>query len=43
LVADVLARSVAETGEQVLPTFPDVVDSNKSMVFSIAWHFLRDR
>ena len=42
-MADVLIRSVAAAGEQVLPAFPDVVDSNKSMVFSIAWHFLRDR
>ena len=42
-MADVLTRSVAGTDEQVLPAFADVVESNKSMVFSIAWHFLRDR
>jgi RNA polymerase sigma-70 factor, ECF subfamily len=26
-----------------LPTFPDAVEAHKAMVFSIAWHFLRDR
>ena len=26
-----------------LPGFVDAVDQNKAMVFSIAWHFLRDR
>ena len=25
-----------------LPTFPDAVEANKAMVYSIAWHFLRD-
>ena len=42
-MADVLTRPMAGTSEQALPAFPDVVDSSKSMVFSIAWHFLRDR
>lgn len=28
---------------QRLPTFAEAVDRNKALVFSIAWHFLRDR
>jgi RNA polymerase sigma-70 factor (ECF subfamily) len=30
-------------GEVPLPTFAEAVELNKSMVFSIAWHFLHDR
>jgi RNA polymerase sigma-70 factor (ECF subfamily) len=26
-----------------LPTFAEAIETNKAMVFSIAWHFLRDR
>ena len=29
--------------ETALPSFADAVDTHKAMVYSIAWHFLRDR
>jgi RNA polymerase sigma-70 factor, ECF subfamily len=35
------AAAVRETAE--LPSFAEAVDLHKSMVYSIAWHFLRDR
>ena len=42
-----LTESVAKRGAQEepksLPTFVEAVDQNKAMVFSIGWHFLRDR
>lgn len=42
-----LTESVARQGAQEepkgLPTFAEAVDQGKAMVFSIAWHFLRDR
>jgi len=34
---------VVAAQEAVLPTFAEAVERNKSMVFSIGWHFLRDR
>ncbi|HEX4228448.1 MAG TPA: sigma-70 family RNA polymerase sigma factor [Bryobacteraceae bacterium] len=34
-------RAQAEITE--LPAFAEVLDQNKAMVFSIAWHFFRDR
>jgi len=43
-----LAISAAQKGipdvrSDVAPPFADVVEIHKAMVFSIAWHFLRDR
>lgn len=35
--------SGAEGRETSLPSFEDAVDRHKAMVYSIAWHFLRDR
>lgn len=39
------APSKSLIGEQplALPSFADAVETNKAMVFSIGWHFLRDR
>jgi RNA polymerase sigma-70 factor, ECF subfamily len=39
------AASKTLTNEQplALPSFVDAIEAHKAMVFSIAWHFLRDR
>jgi RNA polymerase sigma-70 factor, ECF subfamily len=42
-VAAVMAQAAGSVAELHLPTFAEAVDLHKSMVFSIAWHFLRDR
>ncbi len=34
---------VSREHEISLPAFPEIVEANKAMVYSIAWHFLRDR
>lgn len=34
---------IEAAGRKPLPLFAEVVEAHKSMVFSIAWHFLRDQ
>jgi RNA polymerase sigma-70 factor, ECF subfamily len=43
LVASTTSRTVNLDGETSLPAFPEAVEAHKTMVYSIAWHFLRDR
>jgi RNA polymerase sigma-70 factor, ECF subfamily len=43
LVASTTSRVATVDGEIRLPAFPDAVEAHKAMVYSIAWHFLRDR
>ena len=43
MVAGVTSRMGSLEGKISLPGFSDVVEAHKSMVYSIAWHFLRDR
>jgi len=43
LLAVTTVFDAAVEGETCLPTFAEVVGSNKAMVYSIAWHFLHDR
>jgi RNA polymerase sigma-70 factor, ECF subfamily len=43
LVATTTSRTVPGQAEISLPTFADAVQAHKAMVYSIAWHFLRDR
>ncbi len=35
--------STGQAGQTTLPSFAEAVDAHKAMVFSICWHFLRDR
>jgi RNA polymerase sigma-70 factor, ECF subfamily len=43
LVASATSRAELGRGEISLPAFPQAVEAHKAMVYSIAWHFLRDR
>jgi RNA polymerase sigma-70 factor (ECF subfamily) len=43
LLMNAIRNGVEITGPVALPAFAEVVEMNKSMVFSIAWHFLRDQ
>ena len=43
LMAGVVAAQRAGEAEAAPPTFADVLRANQGMVFSIAYHFLRDR
>ncbi len=43
LVAAVVAAERAGEAEAAPPTFAEVLHANQGMVFSIAYHFLRDR
>lgn len=43
LVASTTSRIVSRGDEISLPAFPETVEAHKAMVYSIAWHFLRDR
>jgi RNA polymerase sigma-70 factor, ECF subfamily len=43
LVATTTSRTVTGQAEVSLPAFTDAVQAHKAMVYSIAWHFLRDR
>jgi RNA polymerase sigma-70 factor (ECF subfamily) len=43
LVATITSRVAAALGETGLPSFACAVDTHKAMVYSIAWHILRDR
>ncbi len=43
MVAITTARTTSFEGKISLPAFADVVEAHKAMVYSIAWHFLRDR
>jgi RNA polymerase sigma-70 factor (ECF subfamily) len=43
LAASITLRDLVVRGETSLPAFADVVDAHKAMVYSIAWHVLRDR
>lgn len=36
-------KGIADVRSAAMPPFADVVEIHKAMVFSIAWHFLRDR
>jgi len=42
LLASFDTYATAETAES-LPPFAEVIETHKGMVYSIAWHFLRDR
>jgi RNA polymerase sigma factor (sigma-70 family) len=41
-VATTTSRTPAQ-GDTNLPSFVEAVEAHKAMVYSIAWHFLRDR
>jgi RNA polymerase sigma-70 factor, ECF subfamily len=43
LVASTTSRTAPGQGEIGMPAFPEAVEAHKAMVYSIAWHFLRDR
>ena len=43
LVAAVTSRTAAEKENAEVPAFAAVIEQHKAMVFSIGWHFLRDR
>ncbi len=43
MLAITTSRTTSFEGKITLPAFADVVEANKAMVYSIAWHFLRDR
>ena len=43
LLMNAIRNGVEATGPVTLPAFAEVVETNKAMVFSIAWHFLRDQ
>ncbi len=43
MVATVTSCAIVSEGQANLPSFAEAVDAHKAMVFSIAWHFLRDR
>lgn len=42
-MAEVMTQAASLVADPPLPTFAEAVELHKSMVFSIAWHFLRDR
>ena len=43
MLATLITGSISEERAAALPSFAEVVDAHKAMVFSIGWHFLRDR
>jgi RNA polymerase sigma-70 factor (ECF subfamily) len=43
LVTTVAGGIDSRQGDAALPSFGEAVDAHKAMVFSIGWHFLRDR
>jgi len=43
LVATVTSGAVPAERDAALPTFAEVVETHKGMVYSIVWHFVRDR
>jgi RNA polymerase sigma-70 factor (ECF subfamily) len=43
LVGTLTANPVLTADGAALPSFTEAVDANKAMVYSIGWHFLRDR
>ena len=43
MVATVTSCAVPSEGQADLPGFAEAIDAHKAMVFSIGWHFLRDR
>jgi RNA polymerase sigma-70 factor (ECF subfamily) len=43
LLASTTSRAELGRSETRLPAFPEAVETHKAMVYSIAWHFLRDR
>lgn len=43
MLATVQTRAVPAEADVALPTFAQAIDTHKAMVYSIAWHFLRDR
>lgn len=43
LATSTAQNGVADARSAALPSFADAVEIHKAMVFSIAWHFLRDR
>jgi RNA polymerase sigma factor (sigma-70 family) len=43
VIAAVPSSPVSAEQEATLPTFAETVETHKAMVYSILWHFLRDR
>jgi RNA polymerase sigma-70 factor (ECF subfamily) len=43
LVTTVAGGVDSHERDAALPSFPEALDAHKAMVFSIGWHFLRDR
>ena len=43
MIAAVPSSAISAEQEGVLPTFAETVETHKAMVYSILWHFLRDR
>lgn len=43
MVASTTSRTELGRSETSLPAFAEAVETHKAMVYSIAWHFLRDR
>ncbi len=43
MVATLASSAISSEADAGLPAFADVVEAHKSMVYSIVWHFLRDR
>lgn len=42
-LTETVAKQARPGETAILPSFSEAVDQNKAMVFSIAWHFFRDR
>jgi RNA polymerase sigma-70 factor (ECF subfamily) len=42
-LTETTAKRAAQEDLTYIPAFTDAVEQNKAMVFSIAWHFFRDR
>ena len=43
LLATLITGAISEEQAAALPPFAEIVEAHKAMVFSIGWHFLRDR
>ena len=43
MIAAVRSSAISAEQEGALPTFAETVETHKAMVYSILWHFLRDR
>ncbi len=43
MVAAITSGTAASEQETVLPSFAEAIEQHKAMVYSIGWHFLRDR